>query len=70
MTPSKYLANFRDEDVYTMLYLYHNKDSSLETIERRFSIGPEALLGFLEGRYRGECYDNYKGVEKMLQDSV
>jgi len=65
---SKYLANFRDDDVYTMLYLYHNKGNSLATLERRFSIEPEALLGILEGRYRKECYESFKSVEKMLQD--
>ena len=70
MPSSKYLANFSDDDVYTMLYLYHNKGNSLETLERRFSIGREALRGFLEGRYRRECYDNYKVVEKMLRDKV
>lgn len=66
MTSSRYLANFRDEDVYTMLYLYHYKGDTLETLEHRFSIGREALLGFLEGRYRRECYDNYKVVEKLF----
>ncbi|MBT2583866.1 hypothetical protein [Planococcus sp. ISL-109] len=67
MVSSKYLANVRDEEVYTMLYLYHNKGNSLETLERQFSIEQEELLGFLEGRYRRECYDNYKAIEKMFQ---
>lgn len=67
MPSSKYLANFRDDDVYTMLYLYYSKGDSLETLENRFSIGKEALQGFLEGRYRRECYENYKVVEKMFQ---
>ena len=64
---NKYLARFTDEDVYSMLYLYHLKGESLEALERRFSIGQAALLGFLEGRYRRECYKSFKVVEKILQ---
>ncbi|MGM0898198.1 MAG: hypothetical protein ACQEV0_09865 [Bacillota bacterium] len=67
MLSSKHLSEFRDEEVYTMLYLYHNKGIPLETLEHRFSIGQEELLGFLEGRCRRECYDNYKTIEKMFQ---
>lgn len=67
MLSSKHLSEFRDEEVYTMLYLYHNKGTPLETLEDRFSIGQEELRGFLEGRYRRECYDNYKNIEKMFR---
>ena len=67
MPANKYLAAFTDDDVYSMLYLYHLKGESLEALERRFSIGQAALLGFLEGRYRRECYKSFKVVEKILQ---
>ncbi len=63
---SNYLTGFSDDDVYTMLYLYHIKENSLDAVMRRFSINQEALEGFLEGRYRKECYDSFKVVEKML----
>lgn len=67
MPSSEYLAKFSDNDVYTMLYLYYNKEDSLETLERQFSIGREALLSLLEGRCRKECYDSFKAIEKMFQ---
>lgn len=67
MPSSKYLANFSDDDVYTMLYRYHLKGDSMEDLQCRFSIGEEALLGFLEGWYRKECYESFKVVEKMFQ---
>lgn len=68
MPSTKYLAKFSDDDVYTMLYLYYCKGASFESLEQRFSIGKEALEGFLEGRYRHECYKNFKIVEKLVQD--
>lgn len=70
MASSKYLASFSDEDVYTMLYLYHLKGSTLESLKDRFSIGQEALEGFLDGRYRRECYKSFKIVENMLQSKA
>ncbi len=63
---NNYLAGFSDDDVYTMLYLYHIKGKSMDAVMRRFSIKKEVLEGFLEGRYRKECYDSFKVVERML----
>lgn len=62
------LSNFRDDDVYTMLYLYYSKGTSLEALAHQFSVGKDMLLGFVEGRYRRECYENYKAIEKLFQD--
>ena len=66
MPSSKYLAQFSDDDVYTMLYLYHLKGETVENLQWRFSIGKEALEGFLEGWYRKECYESFKAVEQIL----
>ncbi|ANU13017.1 hypothetical protein BBI08_03785 [Planococcus halocryophilus] len=62
------MAKFSDDDVYTMLYLYHLKGKSLEDLKCRFSIGQEALQGFLGGWHRKEYYKSFKVVEKILQD--
>lgn len=67
MPSIKYLAKFSDDDVYTMLYLYHLKGESLTNLQWRFSIGLDALEGFLEGCYRKECYESFRAVEQILE---
>lgn len=70
MLSNKHSADLRDDDIYTMLYLYHHKGASLENLEQRFSIKQEKLLDYLEGRRRRECYENYKNVEKRIQGAM
>lgn len=64
---SKHLSRFSDDDVYTMLYLYHLKGVSLEALKRRFAISQRELEGYLEGRCRSDCYESFKVVEQVLQ---
>lgn len=67
MLSSNKTAGFSDDDVYTMLYLYHLKGVSLEFLKCRFSISQQELEGYLEGRYRSDCYESFKVVEQVLQ---
>ena len=64
---SKRLKGFSDDDVYTILYLYHLKGISKNALKCRFSISEENLEGLLEGRYRSACYESFKVVERELQ---